>query len=380
MKTRGRAKSRRRRIVIALLLAGATVAAISCVFNVPPRSFREVKMARDGRALNGRVAVVYSERYQIDLGGLERTHPFDIRKYARIYLALLTRTGLRPEEVFVPEEASREDLLLVHTPAYLDRLKQSKNVARYLESDALGWLPAGMLDSGILRPFRHATGGTVLASRLALEHGVGINLAGGYHHAKADSGEGFCIYNDLAIAIRKLKSEGLIRRALVVDLDAHQGNGTAEIFAGDDSVFTFSMHQGDIYPVPKATSDLDVELASGTTDEVYLDTLRRHLGDVLSRSDPDVVFLQAGCDTFKDDPLASLAMTREGIVQRDATVIDACVARGIPVVVTMGGGYSESAWEVQFASVRRTIETYGLDPAVERTGRKPTLGEKFYTN
>ena len=379
MKTPGRKRKRLRRIVIALALLGALGIVASCLLRIPPQSFKEVKVPRDGHVLNRRVAVVYSQRYQIDLDGLEKTHPFDIRKYARIYLKLNTEGLLRPEDFFVPDEVSREDLLRVHTREYLATLGTSKNVARYLEADAVKLLPAGMVDSGMLRPFRYATGGTILAGRLALEHGIGITLAGGYHHAKPDRGEGFCIYNDLAVAVRRLQADGLIRRALIVDLDVHQGNGTAECFAGDDDVFTFSMHQGNIYPIPKSTSDLDVELEPGTDDAAFLEILNRHLPKILKRARPDIVFLQAGCDTIASDPLAGLAMTRDGIVIRDAAVIDACVERGIPIVMTMGGGYSDEAWEVQYASIRRTLETYGLAAGPPHPQRKATVKEKFYT-
>lgn len=328
--------------------------------------------------MNDRVAVVYSSRYQVELGGAEKLHAFDIRKYAKIYLALNTAGLIRPENVFVPEPADRDSILLVHTAAYLESLKDSKTVAGYLEAPLVAALPAGLVESQILEPFRYATGGTILASRLALEHGIGINIGGGYHHAKPDAGEGFCVYNDLAVAIRVLQRDGLIRRALVVDLDVHQGNGTAVCFAGDEDVFTFSMHQGSIYPVPKETSDLDVELAAGTDDAAYLAVLREQLPGVFDRARPEIVFLQAGCDTLRGDPLAGLVMTKEGIVARDACVVDEAVRRGVPVVVTLGGGYSPKAWDVQFTSVRRTIETYGLAGTRPYPPRRPTTKEKLY--
>jgi len=357
----------------ALVLAWA---GLNCVL---PKSIKAVKTPRAGRVLNRRVAVVYSKHYQINVGGLERLHSFDIRKYAKIYLALNTAGLIRPADVFVPEAVTAEQILRVHTPEFLASLKDSKTVARYLEAPAVAAAPAFLVDAAILNAFRYATGGTVLAARLAVQHGIGINLAGGYHHATPDAGEGFCVYADMAIAIRVLQAEGRIKRACVVDLDVHQGNGTAVCFAGDDAVFTFSMHQADIYPVPKARSDLDVELPAGTGDEAYLKALGRHLPDVLTRSRPDIVFLQAGCDTLAEDPLAGLRMTPDGIVRRDAMVIDACAARRIPVVMVLGGGYSEKAWEVQYRSVRRTIETYGLGERRPGPARPATKMEKIYT-
>ena len=362
--------------------AGVVMAAIgwTAVNCIPPESFRAVKEPRAGRVMNDRVAIVYSAHYQINLGGLEKLHPFDIHKYARIYLKLNTDGLLRPEDVFVPEQVTREQILLVQTPEFLAGLKDPKTVARYLEAPVVAGLPKGALDGGILKPFRYATGGTILAGRLALKHGIAVNLAGGYHHAKPDRGEGFNIYADMAIAIRALQKEKLIHRALVVDLDVHQGNGTAVIFAGDDDVFTFSMHEGGIYPVPKETSDLDVELPAGTDDDRYMALLVEHLPDALSRAKADIVFLQAGCDTLKGDPLAHLAMTHAGIVRRDATVIDACVKLGLPVVMVLGGGYSKGAWKAQYHSVARTIRQYGLAPGERRAPpRSPSAKEKLFT-
>jgi len=364
-----------------LLPAAGVIAALvcACVTLIPPKSFKQVKTPRGGRIMNRSVAIVYSKHYQVNLGGPERMHPFDIRKYSKIYLNLITDGLLRPEDVFVPAAVTRAELLRVHTGEYLETLTDPKKVAEYLEAPLVGLMPGGLVDAGILNAFRHATGGTILAGRLALTCGIAVNLGGGLHHAKADRGEGFCVYNDLAVAIRTLRDEGLIKRTAVVDLDVHQGNGTAEIFAGDDSVYTFSMHQGDIYPVPKARSDLDVELPVGMGDDAYLRLLRKHLPAVLARARPDVVFLQDGADVLDGDPLAGLRLTPEGIVQRDAEVVDACAAAGIPLVMCLGGGYSERAWQVQYRSVRRTIEKYGLGDGRPHPTRRPTLKERFYT-
>ncbi|MEI7835520.1 MAG: histone deacetylase [Planctomycetota bacterium] len=353
-----RFRLRTRWIVLAgLLLVAGLYGGVCCV---PPESFRQVNTPRAGVALNGRVAVVYSNQYQIHLGGLERLHPFDIGKYAKIYLKLQTDGYLRPEDVFVPAPLTDEQALLVHTREYLATLGDTAKVAAYLEAPYLAVMPAAAMDAGVLAPFRAASGGTILAGRLALRHGIAINIGGGYHHAMPDTGGGFNVYADLAIAIRQLRKEGLIRRAAVVDLDVHQGNGTSTVFAGDPDVFTFDMHEGDIYPHPKAHSTLDVPLPAGTGDEEYLATLRQHLGGVLQRAKPDIVFLQGGCDVLADDPLAHLQLTPRGLADRDATVIDACVQRGIPVAMVMGGGYSKDAWAAQADSIIRTIRTHAL--------------------
>lgn len=363
---------------LVLGLVGLVIALMG-ICCIPPASFRSTKEPRMGRSLQ-KVAIVYSTNYDINVAGLERLHPFDIRKYAKIYLQLQTDGYLRPDDVFVPESLSEEQILLVHTADFLRSLKDPQRVAQYLEAGFVGKFPAKIVDVTLLSSFRWASGGTILAGREALKYGIAINLGGGYHHAKPDAGEGFCVYNDLAIAIRAMQKDGIIKRACVVDLDVHQGNGTAVIFAGDNNVFTFSIHQRDIYPIPKETSDWDIELDSGTTDEAYLKVLRAALPEVLARAKPDIVFLQAGCDTLADDPLASLAMTQSGIVRRDAVVIDTCVAQEIPVVMTLGGGYQPQAWKTQYASIARTIDKYGLagaDPAYQE--RSPTTKERFYT-
>ena len=343
-------------ILIGLVLLGAGCAA--------PGSRETVAQAREERVMNHRVVVVWSKDYQVDLGGLERLHAFDIRKYAKIHRELVTDGRVNPEDVAVPPPVTDEEVRLVHTPGFLKSLDDPESVATYLEAPMVAALGHEKLKENVIAPFRCATGGTILAGRLALEHGIGVNLGGGYHHARPARGEGFCVFNDVAIAIRVLRREKRIRRALVVDLDVHQGNGTAVVFDGDDEVYTFSMHESDIYPVPKELSDLDVELPPGTGDEVYLAKLRETLPEVFEASRPEIVFLVAGCDTLEGDPLARLRMTEAGIVKRDAMVIDACVRRDIPVVMTLGGGYSADAWSAQYASVARTIRTYGLAPGV----------------
>ncbi|MGQ9649795.1 MAG: histone deacetylase family protein [Phycisphaerae bacterium] len=344
-------------LALAALLAGCAA----------PEAFRRVQKPRNGEALNGRVCVVYSQRYQIDLGGFERLHSFDINKYAKIYLQLVTDGLIRPEDVYVPAEIGREDLLRVHTPEYLARLRQPAVLARWLESGWVVLMLPTVADAAILRPFRHATGGTVLAARLAVRHGIAVNLGGG-----------FCIYADMPIAIRVLQSEGLIRRALVVDLDAHQGNGTARCVAGDDHVFTFDMHENDIYPFPKETNDLDIALPAGTDDNEYLNLLSGHLPDVFERAKPDIVFLQAGADVLAGDRLARLRLTPEGIIERDRLVFDETVRRKVPIVMVLGGGYSPQAWRIQYRSIRRVIERHGATGSPQAASRPATFAEKMY--
>ena len=305
------------------------------------------------------ISVVYSPEYLIDLGGMEKMHPFDIRKYEKIYDALLKEKLVTAGDVYSPSALTVDELKLIHTEDYLERLKKRSNIAKYLEADALKLYP-GSLDTAVLQPFRVASGGTLLAARQALSTGIGINIGGGYHHAKPDIGEGFCVYADVPIAIRKLQQEGLIKKALVIDVDVHQGNGTAECLADDDSTFTFSMHQGDIYPIPKSTSDRDVEMQAGDGDERFMKVLDENLDDIIQLADADICFIVGGCDTLAGDPLANLTMTEAGIGQRDAMIIDRCVKANIPVVLTLSGGYSKNAWRSQYLSIKGLIQEYSL--------------------
>ncbi len=187
------------RRTLGALLSIPLVLLTSC--SIPPKAVKEVKSPRTGRALNDRVAVVYSRHYQVNLLGFERLHPFDINKYVRIYMQLIDDGLLVPTDVFVPTPITRTDILRVHTQAFLNSLNDPGKVARYLEAPPLGIVAPKLLDLGMIEPFRYATGGTLLAARLALQYGIGINLGGGFHHAKPNAGEGFCIYADMPIAI-----------------------------------------------------------------------------------------------------------------------------------------------------------------------------------
>jgi histone deacetylase 11 len=320
------------------------------------------------------VAVVYSPGYLIDLGGLEKAHPFDIKKYQKIHDGLKSDGLLSDEQTFKPEPLTNDDLLLIHTQGYLDDLKQRTKIAQYLEARELLFAPVS-LERAVVAPFRRASGGTMLAARVALKVGIGVNIGGGYHHAKPDRGEGFCLFADVPIAIRKLQKEGLINRAVIVDVDVHQGNGTILCLENDDTTFTFSMHQQGIYPMPKEKGDLDVELRAGMNDVQYMQVLNKHLSNVLDDSKADICFIVGGCDTLKGDPLASLQMTKSGIVKRDHAIIEACVKRKIPVVLTLSGGYSPKAWESQYLSIKNLVETYKLSderPAVTKTKKEET--------
>ncbi len=272
--------------------------------------------------------VAYSPLYYSDIG----EHVFPVEKFRLLYERLLKGGDLGPGQIVEPEPATREQLLLVHTPRYLEDLER----LRWTPRTAFSELP---LTEEIVRAYVLAAGGTTLAARAALLGGVGINLGGGFHHAFADQASGFCYINDIAVAIRVLQAEGRLKRAAVVDCDLHQGNGTAVIFQEDPAVFTFSIHQEHLYPI-KERSDLDIGLEDGTGDEEYLRLLEGALRRVLEDHDPELVIYQAGADPYEDDQLGSLRLTLPGLERRDRLVLEGCARRGIAVAVTLGGGYA----------------------------------------
>jgi len=268
---------------------------------------------------------------------LPARHPFPMAKYPLLHERLLVEGLLTATDVLAPAEAAIEDLALVHTADYLDKLANDRLDPAEVRKIGVPW-------SGALwRRSRLAAQGTLDAARAALDDGLAGNLAGGTHHAFPSHGEGFCVLNDVAIAIRVLQRERRIHRALVIDLDVHQGNGTAAIFAGDDSVFTFSMHGERNYPLQKMRSTLDVGLADGVGDEEYLETLESHLAQILEQWPPDVAFYLAGVDPVAGDRYGRLGLTDEGIARRDRFVLESCRARGVPAVITIAGGYAPTA-------------------------------------
>ncbi|MCB1095039.1 MAG: histone deacetylase [Verrucomicrobiae bacterium] len=325
---------------------------------VSPVALTEVLLPRSGHPVYGKVAIVYAKDYRIGAGRMERLHAFDMRKNERIYRALVDRNMFAPGDVFVPDEISRKQLLRVHTSEYLDSLEDPQVVAMCLEAPSAASLTADDLESKVLRPFRLASGGTLLAAREALKFGIGINIGGGYLHAKPSSGEAFCIYADVPVAIRQLQKEGRIRKALVIDLNAHQGHGTITCLRNDPDTYTFSMHEADIYPIPKAVGDQDVALPAGIDDEAYMNLLSQQLPLAFERfGAPDIVFYVAGCDSAKGDSLAHLSMTHAGIVERDRMVINTCREKEVPVVMTLGSGFGRDAWRAQYLSIRQIISS-----------------------
>jgi acetoin utilization deacetylase AcuC-like enzyme len=273
---------------------------------------------------------IYSPRYNVDLRG----HVFPTIKYNLVKNHLVQHLGIEEENFIQPQPARSETVCLVHTRQYFRKLETNS-----LSLEELLQLEIPM-DKAVFEASLICVEGSCLAAHLALDRGLGVHIGGGFHHAFPDHGEGFCVFNDMAVAIRKLQKEKLIRRALVIDCDLHQGNGTAFIFRGDSSVFTFSIHQENNYPIPKPSSSLDIGLADGVGDEIYLNFLRQEIPPILKKFKPDFIMYQAGADPYEKDQLGGLRLTKAGLRQRDRIVFGLARDNHIPIAVTLGGGYA----------------------------------------
>jgi acetoin utilization deacetylase AcuC-like enzyme len=289
-------------------------------------------------------------------------HRFPIEKYARLRERVIEEGIVSPESVHEPARAALEALRLVHTADYVERFCGGQLSAGELRQLGFPW-SAPLVERSL-----RAVGGTIEAARAALDDGIAMNLAGGTHHAFADHGEGFCVFNDVAVAVRLLQRDAHLRRIAIVDLDVHQGNGTNAIFADDRDVFTFSMHGGRNYPFRKVAGSLDIELADGTGDDEYLRLLDDALPRVLARAEPDFVFYLAGADPHEGDRLGRLRLTFDGLARRDAMVIDRCREVGIPVAITIAGGYGRDVAD----TVRIHLETVRVASSAPTTRRRLT--------
>jgi acetoin utilization deacetylase AcuC-like enzyme len=274
--------------------------------------------------------LIYHPKYDLDLG----THVFPSQKFRLIHDALIAEGIAGAEDFLSPEPAPDEDILRVHTAAYVHKL----------QTDSLTLSERMKLEIPLTEVTRVgfwlAAGGSTLAGRHALQDGFAANLSGGFHHAYPGHGEGFCMIHDVGVAIRSLQAVGKIRTAMTVDTDVHHGNGTAAIFADDDTVFTLSIHQENNYPMPKPPSDEDIGLPDGTRDHEYLDALEEGLLHALKKMTPDIIFYVGGADPYREDQLGGLALTIEGLQKRDRLVFEHARRKGIPVASTLAGGYA----------------------------------------
>ena len=287
-----------------------------------------------------------SVRYTVPLGH----HSYPMEKYRLVPERLLADGVLTPNQLVEPEPISLDDVLRVHTPSYVQAFLDGTLARRALLRLGLPWSPA------LVRRVLAVVGGTLGAANAALRDGAAVNLAGGTHHAFADRGEGYCVFNDLVIALRRLRVDGRLDRVLILDLDVHQGNGTAALCRSDEATFTFSMHGANNYPARKEQSSWDVDLPDGTTDEEYLSRLASILPILIERARPDLVMYQAGVDVLAGDRFGKLALSPAGVEERDRLVCTCAVQAGLPLVVTLGGGYAREIDRIVEAHCR-TVAT-----------------------
>lgn len=293
--------------------------------------------------------VFYTDHFVLPL---PPSHRFPMQKYA-LLRQRVEDSGVAGEPLIVPAAATDEQLLRVHSREYVERVVSGTLSAEQQRRIGFPW-SAQMVERS-----RRSSGATLAAARAALSEGIGINLAGGTHHAFRDRGEGYCVFNDAAIAARTLQAEGLAQRIAIVDCDVHQGNGTAAILADDPSVYTFSVHAANNFPFTKEASDLDIELPDGTGDEPYLAAVERGVCTALSAGQPQLVIYLAGADPYEGDRLGRLKVTKNGLAQRDRLVLELCGASGVPVAIAMAGGYArriEDGVDIHFS----TVETAAL--------------------
>ena len=275
--------------------------------------------------------VFYSDHYEVPLPD---GHKFPMEKYRLVREKLLSENILESSELFEPELPARETILLAHSAEYFDAFESGKIDPKIIRRIGLPW------SRELFYRSLASVGGAIGAARSALDSGIGGNLAGGTHHAFRDHGEGFCVFNDFAVVILQLLKCGLIHRAAIVDLDVHQGNGNSAILGANPDVFIFSMHGARNYPFTKVPSTLDLALEDNTNDEEYLTLLKKNLPAIFEFK-PDIILYQAGVDPLKEDSLGRLALTKEGLMERDRFVLSECKSRGIPISLGLGGGYSK---------------------------------------
>ncbi len=297
--------------------------------------------------------IFYSDHISLPLPA---GHRFPMPKYAQLHRRVVEANLVPPADLCPSPEAADEDILRVHLPEYWEKVVRGTLSEKEIRRIGFPWSP------GLVERTRRSAGGTMAASRAALQEGFAATLAGGTHHAYPDHGEGYCVINDVAIAARAMQAEGLARRVMVIDCDVHQGNGTAAIFASDPSVYTFSLHGERNFPFHKETSDLDIALPNGCDDACFLTALEGGLDTTLGSFQADLGIYIAGADPYRDDRLGKLALTKAGLLERDRRVFERCLDEGLPLVIVMGGGYArqvEDTVDIQFQTIRLAVEMAG---------------------
>ncbi len=301
--------------------------------------------------------IFYSDHFVIPLPA---GHRFPIEKYVRLRDRVTEELVGGDHTLHVPAAATDRELRSVHTEEYLRKVEKGALSAAETRRMGFPWSP------GLVERSRRSVGGTLASVRAALDEGVAVSLSGGTHHAFPDRGEGFCVFNDVAVAAAVVRRDNAAQRVAILDLDVHQGNGTAFVFREDPSVFTLSVHGANNFPFQKQPGDLDLELPDNADDGLFLEVVRRGVEEALERSRPDLVLYLAGADPFKGDRLGRLDVSKQGLRERDRFVFDATAQAGTPVAVVMGGGYAleiADIVDVHFATVKAAADRWSLNPA-----------------
>ena len=315
-----------------------------------------------------RMKFVYSDKYLMNFG----THVFPTEKYRMIKEKLLANGWVTADNFVEPPASNIDDIRLVHTKEYIDDMLNLRWTSRTMRSELpLSWQ--------IIEGYFTAAAGTILACHLALEDGICLHIGGGFHHAFADHGEGFCYVNDVAVGIRKLQQEKKVERIAVIDCDLHQGNGTAKIFQGDETVFTFSIHQEHLYPI-KEESDWDIGLDDYASDATYIHYLRSAVPKIIEKHKPQFIVYVAGADPYKDDQLGTLQVTKAGLEERDQIVIDGCRKNKIPVAIVLAGGYALNIQDTVDIQVNTCKVALGIKEPVITPESKPENKEEDKPN
>ena len=305
-----------------------------------------------------KLPIVYSDQYNISFNGLEKLHPFDSKKYGRVFEMLSERIGFSNTDVHEPEAITDDELLEIHQPEYLASLKNSSTVAQIAEVDILGLLPNSLLQSGLLTPMRYATAGTLMGADLALKHGWAINLSGGYHHAKRDSGSGFCFFADIPLAVMKLHKAKPGIKILIIDLDAHQGNGVSDSLQSISDVSILDVYNKQIFPDDKEAQRhvrFRRPVPEYIEDADYLSLVGQVVPDAMDACEADFVIYNAGTDIYQEDPLGAMDISREGIIKRDEIVFSSAIDRDIPVLMLLSGGYTKTSASIIADSIENLI-------------------------
>ncbi|MDA3813776.1 MAG: histone deacetylase [Candidatus Cloacimonetes bacterium] len=306
-----------------------------------------------------KIPIIYSKKYNISVLGLEKLHPFDTKKYRTIYKTLKKQLNLSSKQFYSPYRIIDEDLLCVHSKEYLDSLKRSVTIEGIVEIPIVKFIPNFILQKGILDSMRYATGGTIMGLKLVIEYGWAINLSGGYHHANRDHGEGFCVYADIPIALKSIWQMYPQLKALIIDLDAHQGNGCSNILGKDDRVAILDIYNPFIFPKDRCAENLvshKLLLYNRTEDKIYLEKLNLWLPKAIIKHKPDVIIYNAGTDIFIDDPMGSLNVTEQGILKRDEIVFRTAKNNKIPILMLLSGGYHKKSGDIVGRSILNLVQ------------------------